>query len=110
MIAIPINVSLPVSYYAQDATTSQSTIRAARFEDALKAYMATKGNHWSHNSSQCWFADMMADALHWCDANSVDVNFVLSLARSHHASEKLEDARQAAVSLGASHPGHSLVN
>lgn len=97
MNSVPVCVSFPKQFHAPHSPADMPSIRAARFEQALKAYMAAKGNAWTPNGREYLAADMIADALHWCDVNGNDIKFVLSMARSHHESEKLEDARRNAT-------------
>ncbi len=98
MSSVPVSVSLPSQFHAAQPA-DMAAVRAARFEHVLKEYMAAKGNAWTPNGREYLAADMIADALHWCDVNGNDIKFVLSMARSHHESEKLEDARRTAMTF-----------
>ena len=102
MNKLPVGVSLPAQFHLCTSSVNMAKVRAERFEKTLKSYVLSKGNVWSHNTSQCWLADMLADAFHFMDANGSDVEFVLKLARSHHECEKIKDLR---TSLNVEHSG-----
>jgi hypothetical protein len=101
----PVGVSLPAHFHQAPSSVDMAKLRAERFEKTLKVHILAKGQYWSHNSSQCWLADMLADAMHWSDVNGTDFKFVIKLAGSHHESEKLADLMLTAkpvVSMNAS--------
>lgn len=93
-----IGVNLPPAF-VMHKPVNMARVRSERFEKALKSYMLSKGNAWVDGSRQSWLADMMADAFHFCDGNSIDIDFVLKLARSHFEQEKIEDVKQGLIAM-----------
>lgn len=92
-------VTLPAQFHSPPSQINMAKFRSERFEKVLKSYMLSKGNAWCHGTGQSWLADLMADALHFCEVNGINADFALKLARSHFENEKLDDVKQAAFNV-----------
>jgi len=62
-----------------------NAIRAERFNHAITVL----NRH--NDSSQETLIDLLADAMHWCDANGEDFHLCLAMACRHYVNELNDD-------------------
>jgi hypothetical protein len=61
--------------------------RAARIQPTLSAYAQALGDS-NGEIDDTTLRDMLADVMHWCDANKIDFAYELSAAISNYVAEK----------------------
>ena len=82
-------VALSASLVANVSTESPAT-RTERASQIVTIFASMTGLDSPEEDSATKLGDLLADLLHWCDANGVDFDDAVRRARNHHHEEVLE--------------------